>query len=125
VRDLHAVWDSCIIAHKLGTDIQRIAAELRMAVTAAQRAAWNSTSAKDWANESFAITTAVAVRYCVQTATSCQYDEQNEELEGDAPKKSVTVDAAYLELHLPRIKQRLAQAGIRLGQLLNRALGGE
>jgi hypothetical protein len=37
----------------------------------------------------------------------------------------VTVDEAYMEAQLPTIKQRLTQAGIRLGRLLNRALGGE
>jgi len=39
--------------------------------------------------------------------------------------KVVTVDEAYLTKHLPTVRQRLTQAGIRLGTLLNRALGGE
>jgi nuclease S1 len=125
VRDLHAVWDTCIIAHKLGTDIQQIASDLRTPVTAAQRAEWTNTHGKDWANESFALTTTVAVKYCIQTATGCRYAENNEELAGDEPRKAVTVDEAYMELHLPTIKQRLTQAGIRLGGLLNRALGGQ
>jgi len=38
-------------------------------------------------------------------------------------KKVVTVDDAYMTRHLPTITQRLTQAGIRLGALLNRALG--
>jgi hypothetical protein len=122
--NLHAVWDTCIIQRKLGTNIRRIAAELRAPVTAAQRTQWTSTSAKDWANESFAITTSEDVDYCVTTATGCLYEEDNEAYDADEDKKIVTVDEAYMARHLPTITQRLTQAGVRLGALLNRALGG-
>jgi hypothetical protein len=121
---LHAVWDTCIIQRKLGTNVRRIAAELRTPVTAEQRTQWTSTSATDWANESFAITTGEDVAYCVQTATGCLYEEDNETYDADEDHKVVTVDEAYLARHLPTITQRLTQAGVRLGALLNRALGG-
>jgi hypothetical protein len=122
--NLHAVWDTCIIQRKLGTNIRRIATELRASVTADQRTQWTSTSATDWANESFAITTAEDVEYCVKTTTGCRYEEDNETYDPDEVKKVVTVDEAYMTRHLPTIKQRLTQAGVRLGALLNRALGG-
>lgn len=122
--NLHAVWDTCIIQRKLGTNIRRIAAELRAPVTAAQRTQWTSTSARDWANESFAITIAEDVEYCVKTSTGCLYEEDNATYDADEVKKVVTVDEAYMARHLPTIKQRLTQAGVRLGALLNRALGG-
>jgi hypothetical protein len=121
---LHAVWDTCIIQRKLGTNIRRIAAALRASVTAEQRTQWTSTNALDWANESFAITTAEDVEYCVRTATGCLYEEDNETYDADEDKKVVTVDDAYMARHLPTITQRLTQAGVRLGALLNRALGG-
>jgi hypothetical protein len=35
------------------------------------------------------------------------------------------VDEAYLDANLPTVTQRLTQAGIRLGHLLNQALSGE
>jgi hypothetical protein len=54
--NLHAVWDTCLIERTLGRDIRHIAAELRSRVTEAERAAWTGTGAKDWANESFLIT---------------------------------------------------------------------
>jgi len=92
-------------------------------VTADQRTQWTSTSTTDWANESFAITTAEDVEYCVKTITGCRYEEDNETYDPDEVKKVVTVDEAYMARHLPTIKQRLTQAGIRLGALLNRALG--
>jgi hypothetical protein len=124
-NNLHAVWDTCIIRRKLGTNLQRIAADLRASVTAAERTQWNSTAAKEWANESFAITTAEDVEYCVKTETGCWYEADNEVLDPDEDKKTVIVDEAYIAKHLPTVKQRLTQAGIRLGRLLNRALGGE
>lgn len=73
--DLHAVWDTCLIERTLGKDIRELAAELRARVTAAERAARTGTGAKDWANESFAITTSAAVRYGVKTETGCWYAE--------------------------------------------------
>jgi hypothetical protein len=102
-----------------------MASELRSRVTDTERAAWTSTGAKDWANESFAITTAAAVRYCGKAETGCWYEEDNETLDPDEAKKVVTVDEAYMDPCLPTITQRLTQAGIRLGHLLNRSLGGE
>jgi hypothetical protein len=122
---LHAVWDSCILKRMLGTNIRRIAAELRASVTADQRTQWTSTSVTDWANESLAITTAEDVKYCVQTATGCLYEEGNETHDANEATKVVTVDDAYMERHLPTITQRLTQAGIRLGALLNQAFGGQ
>jgi len=122
-ENLHAVWDTCIIQRKLGTNIRRIATALRATVTSEQRTQWTSTGAKDWANESFAITTAEDVEYCVKTTTDCRYEEDNATYAPDEVKKVVTVDEAYMARHLPTIQQRLTQAGVRLGALLNRALG--
>jgi S1/P1 Nuclease len=119
------VWDTCLIKRTLGRDIRHIAAELRSRVTEAERAAWTGTGAKDWANESFLITTAETVRYCVRTETGCWYEADHEVLDLDEEKKVVTVDEAYLDTYLPIVKQRLTQAGVRLGHLLNQALGGE
>jgi hypothetical protein len=65
------------------------------------------------------------VRYCVKTETGCWYEEDNEVLDPDETRKVVTVDEVYMNAHLPTISQRLTQAGIRLGHLLNRAFGGE
>jgi hypothetical protein len=124
VQDLHAVWDTCIIEQQLGTDIQHIATDLRAQVTDTQRAQWSTTNAKAWANESFAITTAAEVQYCIKKDQACWYDQEHRELTADEGKKQVSVDAAYMERHLPTITQRLTQAGIRLGALLTRALGG-
>lgn len=123
-NSLHSVWDTCMITRKLGANIQTIANDLRSQVTEAERVQWSSTSPKDWANESFQITISPAVEYCVQKNNECWYQAHNREFEPDEDKKVVNVNDAYMERHLPTIKLRLTQAGVRLGGLLNRALGG-
>ena len=121
-RNLHAVWDGCIIETKLGTDIRNIATDLRGAVTPADRVQWNSTGSKTWANESFRITTSKATGYCVKKADACWYATDNNKLDRNEEKRMLVVDDAYIEKQLPTIKERLTQAGIRLGHLLNHAL---
>jgi hypothetical protein len=123
--NLHAVWDTCLVERRLGRDIRHLATMLRARVTETERAAWTHTSAKDWANESFRIATVETVQYCVQTATGCWYAVDHEVWAPDAATKVVTVDEAYLDRHLPVVIQRLTQADVRLGSLLNRALGGD
>ncbi len=123
-RNLHAVWDGCIIETKLGTDIRSIATELRGAVTPADRTQWNSTGPKTWANESFKITTSATVGYCIKKDDTCWYAADNRELDGNEQRRVVVVDDAYMERQLPTIKERLTQAGVRLGHLLNHAVGG-
>jgi len=124
-RNLHAVWDGCIVLTKLGRDIRSIATDLRGAVTRGDRTQWNSTGPKAWANESFKITTSEAVSYCVKKDGACWYAADNRELDRNEQRRAVVVDDAYIQRHLPTIKERLTQAGIRLGHLLNHALGGQ
>ena len=104
-----------MIERRLGRDIRHVAAELCSRLTDADRADWTSTGAKAWANESFTITTAATVRYGVKTEAGCWHEEDHEILD---------LDEASMDAHLSTIIQRLTQAGIRLGDLLNRAFGG-
>ena len=121
-RNLHAVWDGCIIETKLGTDIRNIATDLRGAVTPADRVQWNSTGPKTWANESFRITISKATGYCVKKDDACWYATDNNKLDRNEEKRMLVIDDAYMERQLPTINERLTQAGIRLGHLLNHAL---
>jgi hypothetical protein len=116
------VWDGCIIETKLGTDIRNIATDLREAVTPADRVQWNSTGPKTWANESFRITISKATGYCVKKDDACWYATDNNKLDRNEEKRMLVVDDAYIERQLPTITERLTQAGIRLGHLLNHAL---
>jgi len=121
-RNLHAVWDSCIVETKLGSDIKSIATNLRGAVTVANRNQWNITGPKAWANESFKITTSAAVGYCIQKDSACWYASDNRELDRNEIRRVVVVDDAYMERQLPTVKKHLTLAGVRLAGLLNEVL---
>ena len=63
--------------------------------------------------------------YCVTTDSGCWYDPGNKHLDYGEPEKVVVIDQAYIETNTPAIRDRLVQAAIRLGGLLNPALGTE
>jgi hypothetical protein len=81
--------------------------------------AWVSSRPLDWANESFAITTDPATRYCVAGEEACR----NQALEPGETAKAVAVDDAYVRANGPVIRDRLKRAGVRLAHLLDEALG--
>jgi hypothetical protein len=126
---LHAAWDTCILVHRvfgniaepLSGSIQSVAASWSDGVTASQRAEWLSAPPWQWSKESFAVTIAASTRYCVMVGTNCQYDSGRPAFDGSSPR-SVAVDAAYQTQAMPIIQQRITQAGIRLGHLINLAL---
>jgi len=121
--NLHAIWDACIIERILGTDPQRIARDLLLGLSDSDRAAWVAVPVEGWANESFQVTRRVSVQYCVRVGTKCVYQKGNETFSVGDEEKVVVVNTAYLELHVPFVRDRLKRAGIRLGHLLNGVLG--
>jgi S1/P1 Nuclease len=123
--DLHAVWDSCIIKENLPSDPYTIARDLLDQVTDEGRATWRASEPIDWANESFAISVSPEVGYCVRTDSGCWYDAQNQRLDHGEPERTVVVDDAYIEANAPTVSDRLVKAGVRVGGLLNQALGTE
>jgi len=123
-RNLHIVWDKCLVEIKLGTDIRSIATDLSGGVTPANRNRWNSTGPKTWANESFELTTSDAVEYCIKKDSGCWYAADNKTLDANEARRVAVVNDAYMERQLPTVKKRLTQAGIRLGHSLNQALSG-
>ncbi len=119
--NLHGVWDYVIISHNLGDDYLRIAADLRKLITKKQRMAWQHDSPVEWANESFQITIAGAVNYCVLKQGACWYTSDNLMLDKGEPWRDITITNDYLEMHAAIVSQRLQQAGVRLAELLNEA----
>ena len=119
----HAIWDICIIEKKLGTDPQTIAQDLLDGLPDSDRAAWIAVPIAGWANESFQVTRRKSVQYCVRVGTKCVYQQGNETFSAGEDEKVVIVNAAYLELHVTFVRDRLKRAGIRLGNLLNTTLG--
>ena len=123
VNSLHTVWDTCIIEKKLGTDPQTIAQDLLDSLPDSDGAAWVAVPIAGWANESFQVTRRKSVQYCVRVGTKCFYQPGNETLSEGEDEKVVVVNAAYLEQHVPFVRDRLKRAGIRLAHLLNSTLG--
>jgi hypothetical protein len=56
---------------------------------------------------------------------TCQYEADNRKFDEGEPEKVVVVDDAYLDIHAPVARERIAMAGVRLAELLNRALGDQ
>ena len=120
--NLHGTWDGCIIARELGGDSRAIADRLRNEISAAERTAWKEDSPVEWANESYLLTQTAAIGYCHQRDGACWYEPDNMILSGNEKYRTMSIDQAYIDAHLPTIESRLKQAGVRLGALLNRAL---
>jgi hypothetical protein len=95
--NLHAVWDDTLIAHRR-LDDRRFVAILRESIRTHRWDAQPIGTAAEWAMESHAIATRALL-----------------------PQHGA-VDEAYYRRSWPAIEQRLAQGGVRLGALLNRAL---
>ena len=84
---------------------------------------WVAVPIAGWANESFQVTRRKSVQYCVRVGAKCFYQQGNETFSEGEDEKVVVVDAAYLEQHVPFVRDRLKRAGIRLAHLLNSTLG--
>lgn len=98
-----------------------LAGELVDEITDEDRATWQASI--DWANESSMISVSLGVGYCVPTNAGCWYDAGNERLDEGELERTVLVDRSYIESSTPTVRDRLVKAGVRLGGLLNRALG--
>ena len=120
---LHRVWDSCILEERVlkGKSVKKRAEELRAAIDEDDRREWIDSTAVDWANESFKIARRDDVGYCFQSnpGSFCAYDIGNGRLDKGEPKRSFTVDKAYLDLHGDRVEARVVKAVVRLGAMLN------
>jgi hypothetical protein len=123
VNNLHAVWDTCIIEKKLGTDPQTVARDLLDGLPDDTKASWVAVPIEGWANESFQVTRRKSIGYCVLISTRRVYQKGNETYSEGEEEKVVVVDVAYLELHAPLVRNRLQRVGIRLANLLNTLLG--
>jgi hypothetical protein len=92
--NLHAVWDSRLIAHR-GLNDQQYLALLTKTIAARQLQARPTATSADWANESFKL---------ARPALLPQNGDVNE---------------AYYQTHIPVIDERVALAGLRLAAVLN------
>ncbi|MCK1354646.1 hypothetical protein IVB56_27255 [Bradyrhizobium sp. CW7] len=110
-KNLHAVWDNCLVLYSLGPDTTEAVNDLVQSITPERRSQWLALTPKGWATESFAIARAPSTGYCVMNGPSC-----------DPPKATVTNSEEYLATNEQIVKEQLLKAGIRLAQLLDVAL---
>jgi hypothetical protein len=111
--NLHAAWDKCLVLKAVGDDVSAAATSLVESLTTAQKEEWTATEPREWANESFKIAERSEIKYCVKEGTSCKSPDPQE----------VEIDAAYIQMSTPIIKERLLKAGVRLSHLLDEAFG--
>ena len=71
-----------------------------------------ATRCRWWANESFTIAEQVQTKYCIRQGASC-----------DQPSGKVKIDAAYIAVNTPIVREQLQKAGVRLAHMLDGALG--
>jgi hypothetical protein len=110
--NLHSAWDTCLVLKAVGEDVDQAATELMKSITPAEIESWTRSKPMDWANEPFAIAEQAQTKYCIRQGASC-----------DQPAGKVEIDAAYVEANAPIIREQLQKAGVRLGHLLDVALG--
>jgi len=110
--NLHSAWDTCLVLKAVGEDVDEAATELMKTITPARIESWTHSEPMDWANESFAIAEQAQTKYCIRQGASC-----------DQPAGKVTVDAAYVVVNTPIVREQLQKAGVRLAHLLDAALG--
>ncbi len=111
-RNLHTVWDNCLIDYAIGKDVIKAATSMMAAINPDMQAQLTSSTPRDWANETFAITKAITTRYCVMHGPSC-----------DPTGESLIMTTEYLESNKLVVREQLLKAGVRLARLLDTALG--
>jgi hypothetical protein len=104
---MHRAWDSDIIEwNTRSEDIWR--EELAALDTAENRKAWMTGAVEDWATESL-----LAAREAYLIPGTDKRLKPGQKLAKE-----------YYDKHLPVVRQRLCQAGLRLAIVLNEAFGG-
>jgi S1/P1 Nuclease len=110
-RNLHSVWDSCLVDYAVGSDVMKASDGLMATITPAMQAQWAISGPRDWANETFAIAKIATTRYCVVHGPSC-----------DPSSENLTITTEYLETNKPVVREQLQKAAVRLAHLLDTAL---
>jgi S1/P1 Nuclease len=110
--NLHSAWDTCLVLKAVGEDAREAATELLKTITPARIESWTHSAPMDWANESFAIAEQARTEYCIRQGASC-----------DHPLGKVKIDAAYVAVNTPIVRDQLQKAGVRLAHMLDAALG--
>jgi len=107
--NLHAYWDTVVVG-ELGPDARSMLVKLQSEITPDRAAAWSTGDFTAWAKE--ANTVAVRTAYSFRTPARCESNAVPLELPADYDAAAQTAASLQLE-----------RAGVRLGVVLERALG--
>jgi hypothetical protein len=111
--NMHAVWDSGIVSKALaGTRWPSYARGLARRILPAESETWVRTGPLEWAQESYDITTSQEFEYCEWSNGRCRPI-------GGAR----ALGSSYQNEFQGVVEQRLKKAGVRLSDLIERALG--
>jgi hypothetical protein len=111
-RNLHAVWDNCLVDYAVGSNVVKAASNMMTTITPDMLIQWTNSTPRDWANETFAIAKAITTQYCVMHGQSC-----------DPTGERFIITTEYLESNKPVVREQLQKAAVRLARLLDTALG--
>jgi hypothetical protein len=100
--NLHAVWDTGILAPAVRGDERGYALRLVKSITPGEITKWRGGSAADWANESHAVAQQI--------------------IYGTLPHEPGRIPASYEQASLPVVNEQLEKAGVRLAAVLNTVL---
>lgn len=101
MTNLHALWDGGLLARQ-GRSLLQYARDLGRRVSARELEEWSGKDVEDWANESR--------RLALESAY------------GPLPAGAARIEKAYIVTARQVLGLRMAQAGVRLGEMLNAAL---
>ena len=101
MTNLHALWDGGLLARQ-GRSLLQYARDLGRRVSARELEEWSGKDVEDWANESR--------RLALESAY------------GPLPAGAARIEKAYIVTARQVLDLRMAQAGVRLGEMLNAAL---
>ncbi len=125
---LHSTWDTCILESRhLGRDpsvesVRALATAWDRRATEAERRAWRAAEPWQWLAESYVETLKPELGYCILAQGACRYSADHLTWAPRRPRRSVLIDSDYMDMAMPIIRRRIAQAGVRLAHYLNQAL---
>ncbi len=140
-RNLHAVWDSCIVIREImgiGPSEWRLEGVRQRARDEAVRRLAKVIPAYPrehdrqrllsapwvWAGESYAVATHPRTGYCVRLVPwgLCRYGFLNPTYEEDEAQRTISMDEAYTVRMKPVVEERLLAASVRLTELIETVL---
>ncbi|WP_182481939.1 S1/P1 nuclease [Henriciella algicola] len=135
-RNLHAVWDNCLIEHgvfRMGalermlgwarfTKAYRAADRLLEELTLEDAEAWSQSEPWEWAAESYDIVRRPNIGYCTMKSDGCWYEATRRVLGRDEDPRTIQMTQAYIDQHTQLAEVQLLKAGVRLAHVINGAL---